>query len=54
MGLEGEKGLPFGVGEGFAFSSEEELQEDTDGVGEDVGVEFGEYFALVPVMVLPG
>lgn len=54
MGLEGEEGLPFGVGEGFAFSPEEELQEDADGVGENVGVEFGEYFAFVPVVVLPG
>lgn len=54
MGLEGEERLPFRVGEGFAFSSEEELEEDADGVGEDVGVDFVEYFAFVPVVVLPG
>ncbi len=54
MRLKVNEGLPFSIGKRFVFSSQEELEEDADGVGEHVGVEFLEYLAFVAVVVLPG
>ena len=54
MRLEVEEGLPFGIGKRFAFPPQEELEEDADGVGKHVGVEFLEYLAFMAVVVLPG
>jgi hypothetical protein len=53
VGLEGEEALPGGFREVVGFFAEEELHYYADGVGEDVGVEVGEYFALVFVVGFP-
>ena len=54
MRLKVQEGLPFSIGKRFAFPSQEELEEDADGVGEHVRIEFLEYFAFMAVVVLPG
>ena len=45
--------MPVGGGEGMGFEEEEE-EEHARGVGEDFGVQVGEYFAFVFVVVGPG
>ena len=46
--------MPFGIRKGVAFPSQEDLEEDADGVREHVGVDFLEYLAFMAVVVLPG
>ena len=54
MGLEVEERGPVSVGEGAVLAADKQPKDQANGVGEDVGVEGGEYLAFIAVAGLPG